>query len=133
MGSPDGGLGDSKTTLLRTGPGGDRFEAWSLRWSDWASLAHPGPVDFVKMDIEGGEFEVLPTMREYLVSEKPTLLLSLHAPLLVESERGPRLEEVLDVLSGYEKCFDESRRPVQMQTVAAEARDQYRSYLFMGP
>ena len=39
----------------------------------------------VKIDIEGGEYELLPVMRRYLTSHKPDLLLSLHAYHLYET------------------------------------------------
>jgi FkbM family methyltransferase len=51
--------------------------------------------NLVKIDIEGGEYELLPAMRNYLDSSRPDLLLSLHAYHLFEglppsfTRRGP--------------------------------------------
>jgi len=36
------------------------------------------PIEFIKIDIEGGEYIVLPAMRNFLVTYRPTLLISIH-------------------------------------------------------
>jgi FkbM family methyltransferase len=38
--------------------------------------------NFIKMDIEGGEYFVVPTMKRYLIKHRPTLYLSLHPGFL---------------------------------------------------
>ncbi|MGG3282954.1 FkbM family methyltransferase [Paenibacillus solani] len=42
-------------------------------------------VNFIKMDIEAGEYQVLPTMRDYLEKNKPILYLSMHPPFILDS------------------------------------------------
>ncbi|MBS1491600.1 MAG: FkbM family methyltransferase [Bacteroidetes bacterium] len=42
------------------------------------------PIHFIKMDIEGGEFFVLPQMLPFLKEHSPSLLLSLHFSALCE-------------------------------------------------
>lgn len=39
-------------------------------------------IDFIKMDIEGGEYLILPAMKKYINQHKPTLLISLHPGFL---------------------------------------------------
>jgi len=48
---------------------------------------------FIKMDIEGGEFYVLKSMKNYLKKNRPTLHLSLHGPFLYKE--FPFLEKAL--------------------------------------
>jgi len=36
------------------------------------------PIEFIKLDIEGGEYIVLPAMKKFLTIYKPTLLISIH-------------------------------------------------------
>ena len=73
----------------------------------WAEWLRAEPPDFVKMDIEGGEFELLPAMREWLSQNRPKLLLSLHAPDLLDAgrmtaaEAESALNECASVLSVY--------------------------------
>jgi FkbM family methyltransferase len=42
-------------------------------------------ITFIKMDIEAGEYLLIPAMREYLEKIRPTLYLSLHPQFLKES------------------------------------------------
>ena len=53
----------------------------------WAEWLRADPPNFVKMDIEGGEFELLPAMGEWFSQNRPKLLLSLHAADLREAGR----------------------------------------------
>ncbi len=87
-----------------------------------SSLAHPGSgksvnvststiesllskfkipkVDFMKIDTEGAEFELIPAMRSFLSEHQPTLYLSLHAPLL-PNFRPEWMERLIQSLECY--------------------------------
>jgi FkbM family methyltransferase len=54
-----------------------------------------GGVDLVKLDIEGGEFDVLPASR--LLSSVPVMLGEIHAPA-----SDPRTQGLLDLLPGHD-------------------------------
>src|SRR5690606_20354579 len=84
MGSFGSGLGDSMTSLLGGGGEGDTITVTTLAWSDWLRISGVERIDFIKMDIEGGEFELLPAMRDYLAEHRPTLYLSLHPQNVAE-------------------------------------------------
>ena len=70
---------------------------------------------FVKMDIEGGEFDVLPAIAEYLAACRPSLLLSLHPRFL--SDASSRVGPVKEALSCYRHVFTPGFRPVPLDIV----------------
>ena len=78
-------------------------------WGEWLRAEPP---DFVKMNIEGGEYEVLPVMADWLEAKRPRLLLSLHGSALKQagrmsaSELASASESVASALSFYGKCLD---------------------------
>ena len=76
FGSRAGG-GDSMSSLL--------FPAGKTSWivegvtiEEFLARAKIHDCNFIKMDIEGGEYSVVPAMLPYLRGQRPTLLLSLH-------------------------------------------------------
>ena len=72
-------------------------------WGAWLN----DPPQLVKMDIEGGEFELLPAMADWLEECRPKMLLSLHAVplrgagLMSDSEANAALENCAKILSFY--------------------------------
>jgi hypothetical protein len=64
------------------------------------------PPDFMKIDIEGGEFELLPALRSHLERWKPIVYLSLHAPFLPAEEREERLGRLARALDFYPTVID---------------------------
>jgi FkbM family methyltransferase len=69
--------GDSVSSLLFA----DRRTHWmvkALSFEDFVSQHGISDCNFIKMDIEGGEYTLLPSMRRYLRTHRPTLHLSLH-------------------------------------------------------
>ena len=96
-------------------------------WGAWLTSAPP---DLVKMDIEGGEFELLPAMARWLEKRRPKMLLSLHAVplrgagLMSDSEASAALENCAEILSFYGEFtelhsgekFPTSEIPARMST-----------------
>lgn len=74
--------------------------------------------NFVKMDIEGGEFIVLPTMEKFLDKEKPTIHLSLHAPLI----KNPRdsLKKIHEIISKYNFVYDNKLKTLEKEFILRE-------------
>jgi len=107
--SSHGELGMSVTSSLLAGRG----ETVEARAVNAAKLfaTDLSQVEFVKMDIEGGEYAVIPAMREYLEARKPVVLLSLHPQNLghdlPEAERTRLVKrstkDVLDAFASYER------------------------------
>ena len=60
--------------------------------------------NFIKMDIEGAEFTVLPTMKKFLEKEKPTIHLSLHPPLIENPHEA--LKKIDEIISKYDYIYN---------------------------
>jgi FkbM family methyltransferase len=129
MAPVEGRLGSTHTSMIVPGNPMEAIDVCCLRWKDWLELAGMPRVDLLKIDIEGGEFELLPSMREYLEAEKPTLCLSLHAPLLPAGARAAAVGRILETLAGYGKRLDESGRPISPDGILAASAAGYTSYL----
>ncbi len=124
-------LGDSMTSVLNPSQKADSFVALGLKFSSWMKWVQPPPADVIKMDIEGGEFGLLPTMESYLKQNRPALLLSTHAPYLPAGDREAGLRELHRILSVYEYCYDEDMRLVGADILSEEETlDSFRSFLF---
>src|SRR6185312_4907037 len=66
--------GDSVSSLLF----GNRRTHWTvqaLSFEDFLRRYQIGDCSFIKMDIEGGEYALLPSMRGYLRAHRPTVHL----------------------------------------------------------
>lgn len=71
--------GDSNSSIVRPGDEGVRWEIEQLSFSRLLSRACLDAADFVKIDIEGAEYELVPMM-----TERPTLYIAFHPNLLVD-------------------------------------------------
>lgn len=113
---PTGGDGEGRVTLASEEPGNsmsglfrDAPERLSVPAAtpDAVGLdAKAAAADLVKLDIEGGEFALLPALAPILAARRPTLHLSLHAKFLPEEGFAPgerlRLQRAaLDALPAY--------------------------------
>lgn len=130
--SHGGNLGDSMTSMVNV----DQYEtavyAESIKWQTWIDKYQPEKIDFLKMDIEGGEFEVIPTMIDYFINQKPILSLSTHCKYISEEFRKEKMEKLVDVLNFYTKCFNENLEPVLFdKNIIASCLNSFRSFLFL--
>jgi len=69
--------GDSMSSLLFS----HQKTTWivdGVNFQQWMCQNEINDCNFIKMDIEGGEYSVVPTMSDYLNIHRPTLYLSLH-------------------------------------------------------
>lgn len=60
--------------------------------------------NFVKMDIEGSEFIVLPTMNKFIEEVKPTIHLSMHLPLIQKPLE--KIKKIHKIISKYDFLYD---------------------------
>ena len=131
-----GTRGDSKTSLLAVPDGADAastMQVMTLSWARWLELARPPRIDFLKIDIEGGEFDLLPSMAADLAARRPTLLLSTHAPYLAPAEREPMMSRLADALRVYGGCLNERQAPVGVDALLEPAAlNRFRTFLFTG-
>ncbi len=103
----DGGALGRSVTSSRPSPDSETIMAAALGPDSWGTWLREEPPDLIKMDIEGGEFELLPALMEWLLQNRPKFLLSLHAAPLRESgrmnaaEAREALEKCAELLSFY--------------------------------
>lgn len=123
MASPRGKHGDSMTSLLLP-EGAGSMEVLCLGWQNWLELVGMPVFDVIKIDIEGGEFALLPAMSAYLRAHKPKLYLSLHPHLLPEEEREAALATAVAALKMYGSCFDADNKRLALSALLVEPRAQ---------
>lgn len=126
-----GAPGDSQTSLLAAADDARATQILCLSWARWLELAQPPRIDFLKIDIEGGEFDLLPSMAAYVAAHRPALLLSTHAPYLAPSAREPMLRRLVDALRAYGNCLNERGERVGVDAlVEPAALNRFRTFLF---
>ena len=60
--------------------------------------------NFIKMDIEGAEFDLIPSMSDYLKNQKPTLLIEIHLRYVKDPIK--KLEIMFQTLDTYNYIYD---------------------------
>jgi FkbM family methyltransferase len=99
--------GDSMSSLLFA----DSKTSWvvdGITFDDFIKNNNITDCNFIKMDIEGGEAFVLPTMENYLKIHKPVLYLSIH-PCFFENPRED-IKKVIDVLEVYKNVYRKDKK-----------------------
>lgn len=71
--------------------------------------------NFIKIDIEGGEFSVLPNMLDLLKEKKPTLYLSLHLPLMDDPKNS--IKKIYDVIKMYDIFYDNQLNEIDLDFI----------------
>ena len=95
------GLGDSATSLLCNGVVQSK-QVELITFDGFINKYNITDCNFIKMDIEGSEGTVLPTMKKYLQEIKPALYISFH-PWKI----GPQIwGNIIDAVKGYSKFYD---------------------------
>ena len=111
--------GDSMSSL--------QFSAAKTSWivdgitfEDFIKENHILDFNFIKMDIEGGEALILPTMKNYLKINKPVLYLSLHQPFF----KNPRkdTEEIIDTLEIYANIYSSDGKKINFLDLMSKDR-----------
>jgi FkbM family methyltransferase len=122
--------GDSGTSVLKTtGPGSTT--ALGLSYGTWQRLTNAPLPDFVKIDVEGAEFSLVPALSDSLLASQPTVYLSTHAPYLAAEERTQNLQALLDALQRYPVVLDETLQPVdRKELLSGKTQNEFRSFVF---
>lgn len=68
--------------------------------------------NFIKMDIEGGETIVLPSMKNYLIVNKPGLYLSIH-PCFFKNPKED-IKKIIDVLKIYKNIYSDKGKKIEL-------------------
>lgn len=133
MSSRGGRLGESTTSaLFDDSPNSRQIEVPALTWAAIRDLTRIERIDFLKIDIEGGEFALLPTLGGYLAKHKPVVYLSTHAPFLEAGLRERAMRQVADALAVYTTCLHNDMTPADPRDLTrGAALEHCRSYLFL--
>lgn len=129
MASFGGEAGDSMTSLLNAhGAGGS--DVLTIGWEDFAAAVDLSAVSLVKIDIEGAEFDVLPSLLPWLRAQKPALYLSTHAPFLDPETRAARMKTLAQSLDFYPDWAEDGVRPTGPEHMTSPAGlERFASYL----
>ncbi|WP_018125739.1 FkbM family methyltransferase [Desulfovibrio oxyclinae] len=115
--TPPGEAGKSETSSLEP-EAENTFRAKAVDAA--AAFANElADTDFLKMDIEGGEYATIPAMRGFLSTKRPVVLLSLHPQMLAKAGCDPERESMrlLSAFIGYTRLYSVGRDSL------TEARD----------
>ena len=110
---------------------GSGVDVLTMQWQQFLDMSPVQHIDFMKIDIEGGEYQLMPSLKAYLQQHKPVLYLSTHAPLLSPELRQSKMQGLIDILRIYDKCLDDNLQPIDINTLVSEdALEHFRSYVF---
>jgi len=121
-------FGNSMTRAQTAGDGdpGDRSGATatvlSLRPATVIDHFDIARIDVLKIDIEGGEFALLPVLLALPMRLRPVVHLSLHAPLLPAAMRAPAMATVAELASQYKYIYDADNARITVDTITGETR-----------
>ena len=71
--------------------------------------------NFIKIDIEGGEFAVLPAASKFLEEKKPTLHISLHPGMMENPKESMR--KIYDVISMYDVLYNNELQEIKQNYI----------------
>jgi FkbM family methyltransferase len=118
FGSPSTG-GDTISSLRF----GDSENAWivdGITFDDFVQTHRITDCNIIKMDIEGAEAIVVPTMREYLEQYRPTFHLSMHPEFFADARRDT--QKILDVVKIYKYLYIEGGRRINGSELLSDKR-----------
>ncbi|HTE27189.1 FkbM family methyltransferase [Flavitalea sp.] len=105
------------------GSGGEISETVSATTLDsYKSLHINQPIRFVKMDIEGGEYNALRGMQEILTNDRPLLLIELDDRLLVKAGTSAKaIEEWLTRFNYVKGYLDNNGKMIEIKSRGDES------------
>jgi len=90
------------------------IEVPSLTLQKFIEVNNITDCNFIKMDIEGGEVVVLPTIKDYLTIEKITLHLSLHSQLFNKQD----IDIIIESLINYDNIYDNNGSSLKLKDLS---------------
>jgi FkbM family methyltransferase len=125
-------LGDSQTSLLNPGRSRNSIDAVTVSWEAFVESAALGLPGVIKIDIEGGEFRLLPSMQGYLEKHKPILCLSTHAPFLGDNRRLDAMRLLRAALTIYDTVLDENLTETTLDALEdPRSLSEFRTFYFL--
>jgi len=111
--------GDSMSSLLFA----DSRTSWFVDGITFPEFIRENNItdcNFIKMDIEGGELIVLPSMQDYLEKEKPILYLSMHPHFFKDPKNDTK--KIIDVLRIYKNIYTDGGKKIELNDLLTEKR-----------
>lgn len=71
--------------------------------------------NFIKMDIEGGEYFVLPATKEFILKMQPTMYIALHTGWV--PDKKVFFDNIKDVLSPYKNVYSNSGNKISLDNL----------------
>lgn len=107
MGAMASHLGQSGTSFHAPERGDQSTNVLALSWKSAVRLLRLPRFDFIKIDVEGGESELLPAMLPYLREYRPILLLSTHFQFIPKSDH----ESLHTAIESLSEIYPQAQRP----------------------
>lgn len=111
--------GDATSSLLFS----DSKTKWivdGITFDEFIKVNKINDCNFVKMDIEGGEEVILPTMKNYLMRKKPTLYLSIHPRFFKNPEITTR--KIFNDLLIYKNLYIHEGKKIGLEDMLSRSR-----------
>ena len=102
----DRGFGNSMSRTNQNINRGDTAQVIGVDINRLLELFSLSKIDFIKMDIEGGEFDLIPSLFEFIDLHKPHFHLSLHTRFFPKGERNEKLAVIAELAKKYTYCLD---------------------------
>jgi FkbM family methyltransferase len=125
------GQGNDSTSSLLFAKKKTHWTVKAFSFEDFVRQQAIADCNFIKMDVEGGEYQLLPTMVEYLRTHRPTLHLSLH-PLYLKIrplgwpgriiERLRQTAKILGCIGFYKHMYDHNGRELTPRQLLWQCR-----------
>lgn len=123
-------LGDSMTSMLGNKKS-DSIDILCMKWDNWCTLVNPEKINFMKIDIEGAEFDFIPTLNNYFSEHMPVVYLSLHAPFLDKNIRKEKLQQIVDTMKIYKHCLNENFEEIKIDSLTSEEnQENFNAFIF---
>lgn len=127
--------GDSMSSILSNSEDYENYEVPSLTIEDLNNRYKLDKVNLIKIDVEGAEYDLIPSMEDYLVKHQPTLYLSIHPPYL-KSKASTNYNDyikfktiaMLSALKSYKYVYNMKQELISNNEVLEERN--FNSYLF---
>jgi FkbM family methyltransferase len=102
--------GDTRGSLVYSGVAKGEWNVRSTTLQQFMEVHQIRDCNFIKMDVEGGESIIVPSIADFLVSDKPTLHLSLHPKYFEDPYEDTK--EILQILAHYPYLLDMEGKPI---------------------
>jgi FkbM family methyltransferase len=115
-------LGDTTTSMINASASKPGVTVPAISWETFRKICPDAKPDFIKMDVEGAEFKLIPAMKDFLLETKPVLLLSTHQLYFPDNERAQLTQSLMDALSFYPEMYNDQMQAIAVKDVLGERR-----------